>query len=72
MINKHLAVMHKAFGTIAGKTCGECVHLVTHSRATTWFKCELTRPGGPTTDWRKTWQACGKFEAGAARKVYHA
>lgn len=46
-----------------GRTCGECVHLVTRSRARDYFKClHYGITGGPGTDWRKRWPACGKFE----------
>lgn len=43
--------------------CGNCAHLRTHSYARDYFKCSKAAvTGGPSTDWRKSWQACGKFE----------
>lgn len=62
---KQLRTMHQDHGIAEGKTCGECSHLCRGKYNTTvYFKCELYVPWthGPGTDWRRFWQACGKFE----------
>lgn len=60
---KLIETMHKAFGKKPGTTCRDCVHLVQHQQSKRWYKCDLTTPGGATTDWSPLWPACGKFEA---------
>jgi hypothetical protein len=61
---RRLRVMHQMYGRDPEHTCGQCKHLVANERATTYYKCDLTRmTAGPGTDWRKRWEACGRFEA---------
>lgn len=64
------------YGKQPGHTCGECKHLVTWRFASDYFKCELSRSrgqsGGPSTDWRKSWPACGRFEPGEGPVRYGA
>jgi len=63
VLPKHIIAMHRMYGMAEGHTCGECKHLFNLYYARTYFKCELSRlTHGPATDWRKKWQACGKFE----------
>jgi len=56
--------MYAAYGRTAGKICGQCAHLVAdghHNK--TYYKCELARMShGAGTDFRRKWEACGKFE----------
>ena len=62
---KQLATMHARHGATEGQVCGTCNHLCRGRYNTTvYFKCELYTPWthGPGTDWRKKWQACGKWE----------
>lgn len=60
-----LRVMHRMYGHDPTHTCGQCKHLITKRYAGTYFKCELTKQSnGPGTDWRKSWEACGRFEEG--------
>jgi hypothetical protein len=57
-----LVNMWKLHGCVENK-CGNCVHLVTKKMGGTYFKCDLSLvTAGPATDWRKSWQACGKFK----------
>lgn len=61
---KQLATMHARHGATDGQTCGACAHLCRGRYNTTvYFKCDLYTPWthGPGTDWRKKWQACGKW-----------
>ena len=46
-----------------GYHCGDCIHLVAHVYNKTYFKCNLFRVSlSASSDWRKKWPACGKFE----------
>lgn len=47
------------------RRCKECRFLEKHSAGNTWYKCAFRRKGGPATDHRVGWDACGKFEAAA-------
>lgn len=47
---------------ITDTTCGQCAHLLSHSRNRTYWKCgqvKLTR--GPSSDVRVGWPACDLF-----------
>lgn len=62
---KQLRTMHDDHGVTEGQVCENCAHLFRgryHDR--NYFKCRLYTPWthGPGTDWRLSWQACGKFE----------
>jgi hypothetical protein len=56
--------MHQAYGTHVPDHCGDCKHFLVdqwHSRK--YLKCTLYKvTNGPATDWRKFYDACGKFE----------
>lgn len=47
-----------------GRRCGDCVHLrMQGGVAGRYYKCELRGiTGGPLTDHRVRWPACGRFE----------
>ena len=60
-----LRVMHKMYGRDPAHTCGQCRHLIARRYSRVYYKCGLTRQtAGPGTDWRKSWEACSKFEEG--------
>lgn len=61
----NLKTMHVAFGRKAGETCGTCYNLIPlRSGNKKFFKCRLTVwTHSERTDWRKSWAACGKWEA---------
>lgn len=61
-IDKKLAAMHTLYGTKPGHICGECMHFQRYRQSATWFKCDLNKMVGSSTDWRYRWLACGKFE----------
>lgn len=50
----------------SGATCKTCKHLhrgpLGHSKV--WYKCDLRRAGGPATDHRVGWLACGRYDDG--------
>lgn len=55
--------MRARFGKRDDRKCGNCTHFYIHGRAGRYFKCDLNRcSGGPGTDWKFKWPACGKFE----------
>lgn len=66
-LNYRAVVSHaqliKIHGKSPGNKCGDCALLYHRHLANTYYKCKLapiTR--GIGTDWRKRWQACGKFK----------
>ena len=64
-----LRVMHEAYGRDPEHTCGQCRHLVVKRWDKSYFKCDLTRmTNGPGTDWRKSWEACSRFEEGEGER----
>lgn len=46
---------------VPGTRCKHCEHFQRYRSGKTWFKCALRKAGGPATDHRANWQACGKF-----------
>lgn len=63
--------MQEMFGTVPGKTCGECKYHCAYVANRVWHKCELWLKlcfpmGGHSeaSDIRLKWPACGKFEEG--------
>jgi hypothetical protein len=56
--------MHTTYGVTEGERCGTCRHLYSKHYDRRYYKCDLNRDtNGPATDWRVSWQACGKWEA---------
>lgn len=55
--------MWRSFGRDNNATCGNCQHFQDfryHNKH--YFKCDLYGIShGAGTDWRKSWNACGKF-----------
>lgn len=63
-----LRVMHQMYGRDPEHRCGQCGHLIARHYDKVYYKCDLTRQtAGPGTDWRKSWEACSRFEE---REVY--
>ena len=56
------AALQRIHGAMPGQHCGDCRFLSEHRHNKTWFKCEKSAVGGPATDWRKKYEACGLFE----------
>lgn len=55
--------MHEVYGVSAGNHCKDCIHLLRKRIAKVYFKCGLYgNSGGPATDWRVSFEACGKFK----------
>ena len=46
-----------------GQKCKNCEHFQRFRQSKTWFKCGLRKKGGPATDHRANYQACGRFVA---------
>jgi hypothetical protein len=56
--------MHVLYGRTEGAQCGDCLSFVAKKLANTYYKCvRFGDSGGPATDWRVRFPACGKFEA---------
>lgn len=54
--------MHKRFGKIDGKRCGDCCNLHEWLWSKKYFKCSVYGMSRSTaTDWAKKWTACGMF-----------
>lgn len=64
-IPARLDVMHRMYGDYAGHQCGDCQHFTRFRSAgghKSWAKCDLTvDSGGPGSDWKARWTACGRF-----------
>lgn len=55
--------MHRMYGRLVGRRCGDCRHCIVVRLRRNYRKCELsTQTAGPGTDWRAKWPACGKWE----------
>jgi hypothetical protein len=59
----------------AGARCHTCANLVSFQYSNKFFKCYLRRApnggrGGPATDHRARWNACGKYQQGQGKEVY--
>ncbi len=61
---RRLEKMHVLYGAgPIGRRCGACVHLVGREFSRTYYKCDrYAVTGGTATDWKLSWEACGKFE----------
>ena len=63
--------MYAAFGRTPGRKCGECAHLLAnpyHNKV--YYKCGLARVSSSVaTDFRKKWEACGRFEKKSSDEV---
>ena len=58
-----IRVMHATYGVTEGERCGTCRHLYSKHYDRRYYKCGKARQSnGPGTDWRVSWQACGKWE----------
>ena len=59
---KNNEAMYAHFGKNHAHRCGECSNLIAFRAGRTWFKCRRYGTGRSiSTDWRKSWTACGKF-----------
>lgn len=62
---KQIGKMHRIYGVTEGETCKRCTYFI-HVRPgqNTYRKCRVFGiTGGPATDWKARYPACGKFEA---------
>jgi hypothetical protein len=51
---KKIEAMHKRFGKLEGKKCGDCCNLVFHQQGKKYFKCALYGTSSSlSTDWVK-------------------
>ena len=58
----HASLLY-AYGRAEGRKCGDCARLVAHGKNRTVYKCSMARVScSAATDWRKKWEACGKWK----------
>lgn len=58
-----IRAMYSAYGVTEGERCGTCAHLYMRQFNHRYYKCSMAKQSnGPDTDWRVSWQACGKWE----------
>ena len=59
---KKIDAMHKQFGKVDEKRCGDCCNLIVREYGNRYFKCSVYGMSHSTsTDWAKKWTACGMF-----------
>ena len=59
---KKIDAMHRRFGKLDGKKCGDCCNLIIRQYNNRYFKCAVYGMSCATsTDWVKKWTACGMF-----------
>lgn len=62
MILKKIDAMHRRYGKIEDKRCGDCCNFYEKVYGKKYFKCSLYGMSSSTaTDWAKKWVACGQF-----------
>lgn len=64
-LTRAIGTMYRRHGRIAGRTCGQCKHLIREECCENryFYKCKLYALTSSTaTDFRKSFPACGKFE----------
>lgn len=61
---RRLWVMHSRSGKMEGKNCGDCEYFYqVEYNCKRYFKCGMYGESrAESTDWRKKWEACGKYE----------
>ena len=65
------AKLLRIYGQSEGNKCGKCIHLLEFAHDRAWFKCNLARvTRSAASDWRKKWDACGRFVAGPQEKTF--
>lgn len=57
---RKISAMWDEFGTLYGKCCGGCCHLIKHEGyRRNYYKCEIYgQSASEATDWVKGWTAC--------------
>lgn len=59
---RKIELMHRQFGVIEGKTCGQCSNLTEHRYDKLYRKCKIYgETSSEASDWAKSWTACGLF-----------
>lgn len=59
---RKIELMHRQFGVVAGKTCGECSNLTVHRYDKLYRKCKIYgETSSEASDWAMRWKACGMF-----------
>lgn len=59
---KKIEAMHKRYGVIADKKCGDCCNLIKRQYGNVYYKCAVYGMSCSTsTDWAKKYVACGMF-----------
>jgi hypothetical protein len=65
LLPARITIMHTVFGRDDTHTCKHCQHFTrfrSGSGHKTWAKCAKTKDsGGPGSDWKAGWTACGEF-----------
>lgn len=62
MTIKKIEAMHKLYGIVPNKKCGDCCNLIERRYNNKYFKCAVYGDScSISTDWAKKWEACGMF-----------
>ena len=62
MSNRKIKAMHREYGRLDGRKCGDCCNLSSYTQSRTWYKCEAYgNSRSEATDWAKRNIACGLF-----------
>lgn len=64
MADRKIATMHKQYGMVNEKTCGQCPWLYRScGYGSAYYKCAAYgKSNSEATDWRKKWTACGLID----------
>ena len=67
---RKIELMHRQFGVIEGKTCGECSNLTEHRYDKLYRKCKVYgETSSEASDWAMRWKACGMFGREETRQM---
>ena len=63
MTARKIEAMHAMYGIEPGEKCRDCCNFGSYTQSRTWYKCAAYGESrGASTDWAKSYTACGLFD----------